>query len=71
MRRSGIIPPRPVSDSKALSARLVGKWESPRHDYLYRADGTWTMLPVEPDIAHGTWRIEGNQDIVFYEPRTK
>lgn len=49
------------SDSKALSARLVGKWESPRHDYLYRADGTWTMLPVEPDIAHGTWRIEGNQ----------
>jgi len=28
-------------------------------------------LPVEPDIAHGPWRIEGNQDIVFYEPRTK
>jgi hypothetical protein len=54
--------PAPIdSNSKALSARLVGKWESPRHDYLYRADGTWTMLPAEPDIAHGTWRIEGNQ----------
>jgi len=49
------------SDSKALSNRLVGKWRSPRHDYLYRADGTWTMLPVEPDITHGTWRIAGNQ----------
>jgi hypothetical protein len=49
------------SDSKALSNLLVGKWESPRHDYLYGADGTWTMLPVEPDITHGTWRIEGNQ----------
>jgi hypothetical protein len=31
------------SDSKTLSNLLVGKWESPRHDYLYRADGTWTM----------------------------
>jgi hypothetical protein len=49
------------SDGKALSKLLVGKWESPRHDYLYRADGTWTMIPVEPDITHGTWRIDGNQ----------
>ena len=49
------------SDGKALSRRLVGKWESPRHDYLYRADRTWTMLPADPDTTHGTWRIEGNQ----------
>jgi hypothetical protein len=49
------------NDGKALSMLLVGKWESPRHDYLYRADGTWTMLPADPDITHGTWRIEGNQ----------
>ena len=35
------------SDSKKLSSLLVGEWASPRHDYLYRADGTWTMLPVE------------------------
>jgi hypothetical protein len=46
-----------------LSSLLVGKWESPRHDYLYRADGTWSMIPEEPDIAHGTWRIEGNRYI--------
>ena len=52
------------SDSKALSGRLVGKWASPRHDYLFRADGTWAMLPAETDgikSTHGTWRIEGNQ----------
>lgn len=49
------------ADNKALSALRVGQWESPRHDYLYRADGTWTMLPAEPDITHGAWRIDGNQ----------
>ena len=49
------------SDTKTLSSRLVGEWSSPRHDYLYRADGTWTMLPIEENITHGTWRIEGNQ----------
>ena len=49
------------SDGKAMANLLVGQWESPRHDYLYRADGTWTMLPVDPDTTHGTWHIEGNQ----------
>ena len=49
------------SNGKASSSLLVGKWESPRHDHLYRADGTWTMIPVEPGVTHGTWRIEGNQ----------
>jgi hypothetical protein len=49
------------SDSKKLSSFLVGEWASPRHDYLYRADGTWTMLPVEENVSHGRWRIEGNQ----------
>jgi hypothetical protein len=49
------------ADNKALSALRVGQWESPRHDYLYRADGTWTMLPAEPDITQGAWRIDGNQ----------
>ena len=49
------------SDSKKLSNLLVGEWESPRHEYLYRPDGTWTMLPVEEGVTHGRWRIEGNQ----------
>ena len=49
------------SDSKSLSARLAGRWASPRHDYLYRIDGTWTMLPADEHTTHGRWRIEGNQ----------
>src|SRR5260221_3142658 len=61
------------SDSKTLSSLLVGKWQSPRHDYLYRADGTWTMLPAEKDITHGRWRIDGNQyfSIAAVEPPEK
>jgi hypothetical protein len=49
---------------KAFAKLLEGKWHSPRHDYLYRPDGTWTMLPIETDgteSTHGTWRIEGNE----------
>jgi hypothetical protein len=49
------------SDGKVLSSRLVGKWSSPRHDYLYKGDGSWTMLPADEGTTHGTWRIEGNQ----------
>jgi hypothetical protein len=49
------------SDSKALSALLVGKWDSPRHEYAFKKDGTWVMLPEEPEATHGKWRIEGNQ----------
>ena len=52
------------SDSLALAKLIVGKWTSPRHQYLYRADGTWTMLPefIEGEkTTHGVWRVEGNQ----------
>ncbi len=61
------------SDGKILSSLLVGQWGSPRHDYLYKADGTWTMLPIEPDITHGDWRVEGNQyfDTAATEPPLK
>jgi hypothetical protein len=50
------------SDSAALTSLRVGDWQSPRHDYRYLADGTWTMLPVDDNTTNGTWRIEGNQD---------
>jgi hypothetical protein len=56
------------NDGKALSSRLVGKWASPRHDYLYRPDGTWTMLPVEPDITHGTWRMKAINTLTPLQP---
>ena len=47
-------------DSATFSRIMLGKWRSPRHDYLYRSNGTWSMLPAEPDATKGTWRFEGN-----------
>ncbi len=47
------------SDSKALSKLLVGKWRSPRHDYIYRANGTTSMIGGG---SSGHWTIEGNQE---------
>ena len=54
------------ADAAALTKLRVGAWSSPRHDFLFRKDGTWTVTPVDPGTTHGTWRIEGNQ----YEERT-
>jgi hypothetical protein len=54
------------SDSNALAKLKVGKWQSPRHDYIYRSNGTWSMLPIlDKDTTHGRWHIEGNQQSVF------
>ena len=50
-------------DGKALTKLREGSWTSPRHDYLYRKNGTWVMLPDEPNATSGSWRIEGNQSI--------
>lgn len=52
------------ADSAALRKRIAGRWTSPRHQYLYREDGTWTMLPEFIDgekTTHGVWHIEGNK----------
>jgi len=40
---------------------MVGKWSSPRHEYIYRADGTWRMLPEEEGRTRGRWHIKGNR----------
>lgn len=48
-------------DTKGYTTLMVGKWSSPRHEYIYRADGTWSMLPEEEGTTRGRWRIDGNQ----------
>lgn len=53
----------PAPPDANLSHLIVGKWESPRHEYSFRRDGTWVMLPEEKDATHGKWRIEGNHYI--------
>jgi hypothetical protein len=45
-------------DSKKLRQLLVGKWESPRHTYVYRANG---KCGTEGGAIDGNWRIQGNQ----------
>jgi hypothetical protein len=50
------------SDGKMLTQKRIGWWHSPRHDYLYRADGTWVMDdPNDPEATRGTWSIRGNR----------
>jgi len=53
----------PVPETAAprqLTALRVGEWQSPRHSYIYRANGTWRMAP-ESGTTHGHWRISGNR----------
>lgn len=45
-------------DSKKLRQLLVGKWASPRHVYVFRANG---KCGTEGGAIDGNWRIKGNQ----------
>ena len=48
-----------LPDDATLSRLLVGTWQSPRHQTVYRADGTWMLDPPdEGDNTHGKWKIE-------------
>lgn len=48
-----------LPDDAILSRLLVGTWQGPRHQTVYRADGTWMLDPPdEGDNTRGKWRIE-------------
>jgi hypothetical protein len=53
--------PGPAQGDPRWTKFLPGTWYSSRHDYLYRRDGSWTMLPADDDATQGTWAIHGNQ----------
>jgi hypothetical protein len=53
------------SDSKKLSELLVGKWRSPRHVYIFSADG---RSGTEGNPLNDRWRIEGNK---YIDSKTK
>ena len=57
--------PRDI-DSKKLAQLLVGKWESPRRTYVFRANGKWGN---EDGPVDTNWRVQGNQ-IVSGEGKT-
>jgi hypothetical protein len=46
------------SDSNKLSQLLVGKWQSPRRVYVFRANGKYGN---EDGPITSNWRIKGNQ----------
>src|SRR4029077_12199060 len=50
--------PRNV-DSRKLTQLLIGKWASPRHVYVFRADGTYGVADEQRD----KWRIDRNEYI--------
>ena len=54
--------------SKSFSNLLVGKWQSPRRDYLFRADGTWTMLPAEEDGVQSSMDAGALKVTNFFRP---
>jgi hypothetical protein len=48
-----------LPDDATLTRLLVGAWQGPRHQTVYRADGTWMLDPPdEGDNTRGKWRIE-------------
>lgn len=53
-----------------LRELMVGKWTTGRHDYEYKSDGTWRMLPADTSTTKGTWRIENQQLIEGGNTRT-
>jgi hypothetical protein len=48
-------------NTKTYTKLRAGKWSSPRHEYIYRTDGTWSMLPEEEGATRGRWHIKGNR----------
>src|SRR5215475_8621276 len=51
-----------LPDDATLSRLLVGTWQGPRHQTVYRADGTWMLDPPdEGDNTRGKWRIENGK----------
>ena len=46
------------SDSKKLSALLIGRWNSPRRTYVFKPNGKYGS---EDGPIDRTWKIQGNQ----------
>jgi len=57
------------SNSKAFTKLRIGKWQSPRHNYIFLSDGTLRMAP-ESGATNGHWHINGNQYFEDERPYT-
>lgn len=43
-----------------LRKMMVGKWSTGRHEFAFKADGTYHMLPMDT-IVKGKWKIENHK----------
>ena len=55
------VPAAPDQSDGELNRLMVGAWRSPRHDYIYFADGTWWMGRKQAGVLHGRWRIRNHR----------
>lgn len=53
-----------VPADAATKQKLLGYWRSPRHDYLYKADGVRYMQPRPPCTTTNRWDVKGG---VYFE----
>jgi hypothetical protein len=51
------------ANARELSVLIEGPWASPRHEYMYQRDGTWSDINPDSELK-GKWRVEGNQFFV-------
>ncbi len=63
-------PAPAATDGAALAKILPGKWQTPRHTFLYQADGSFHLLPLDMDGGTNRWKIKANEylDNVSLEP---
>lgn len=56
-----------ISHAGEIDANLLpGFWTSSRHDYVYRQDGTWEMLPKIESGTNGLWSLKGDKLSITY-----
>jgi hypothetical protein len=51
-------------DDAAIKKQLLGYWKSPRHGYLYKANGIQYMLPRPPSTSTSHWDVRNG---IYYE----
>jgi hypothetical protein len=57
---------------RKLARLMVGIWRSPRHTYVYAADGRWWNADSyssldKPEGARGRWKIENHELVTDHE----
>lgn len=52
------------ADDAAIKRQLLGYWQSPRHQYLYKSDGVRYMVPRPENTTTNRWDVRNG---LYYE----